>query len=307
MMYALAQLVVWVNMATNALGSVIFAPIAVLPGWLSAVLISAVVGLLLLVIFKYTSPQRSIKAIRNDTKANLLALKLFKESASVTLQAQGRILLGSALSVLLAIGPVLIMLIPVSLIWGQLSLWYQPRPLRPGEQTVLTLKLKADSDVPLAAASTAGLATSPLGQGPILAASALIPRKAMPDVRLESTRAVEVTIGPVRSLSKREVFWKIKALEPGYHHLVFQVDGQTVDKELAIGDGYMRVSMQRPGWYLTDVLENPAEQPFSPDSTVQWIEVDYPKRSWWTSSMIAWFIYWFVAALCLRRFVNVSF
>ena len=35
----------------------------------------------------------------------------------------------------------LVMVVPVILILGQLSLWYQARPLRVGEEAVVTLKL----------------------------------------------------------------------------------------------------------------------------------------------------------------------
>ena len=44
------------------------------------------------VVFKYTSNQRAIKRARDDIKAHLLALKLFKENTRVIFRAQGRIL-----------------------------------------------------------------------------------------------------------------------------------------------------------------------------------------------------------------------
>ena len=95
MMDVLAHAAVWLDAVANALGRPLLAPVAVLPGWLSAMAIAAVTGLLLLWVFKYTSNQRAIKRARDDVNAHLLALKLFKESTSVTLQAQGRILMGT--------------------------------------------------------------------------------------------------------------------------------------------------------------------------------------------------------------------
>ncbi len=65
---------------------------SVCPGWLSATLIAAVTGLFMLVIFKYTSNQRAVKQVRNQIKANVLALSLFKDSVPVSMRAQGRIL-----------------------------------------------------------------------------------------------------------------------------------------------------------------------------------------------------------------------
>jgi len=53
MMSFLAQVVVWLNVVANAVGSVVLTPLAPLPGWVSATIISVVTGILLLVAFKY--------------------------------------------------------------------------------------------------------------------------------------------------------------------------------------------------------------------------------------------------------------
>ena len=174
-----------------------------MPGWLSATVVAAVTGVLLLVVFKYTSNQDAIKRVRNDINAHLLALKLFKDSAAVSLRAQGGSCSGRFRLFVLAIVPMLVMAVPVTLCLSQLALWYQARPLQVGEDAVITLKLNGD------AGST------------------------LPAVSLQPTDAVEVTVGPVRVPSKREVCWNIKAREPGSHRLVFQVGDRTRSKELA--------------------------------------------------------------------------
>jgi hypothetical protein len=278
-MGVLTQLVAWLNAGANALGEFFLAPVAVLPGWLSATLAAAATGVLLLVVFKYTSHQRAVKAVRDDLKAHLLSLKLFKDSAAVALRAQAGLLWGALRLVALSVVPILVMAVPVLLLLGQLALWYQVRPLHRGEEAVITLTLGGD------------------------------PGTTFPDVRLEPTSALEVVVGPVRVFSKREVCWNVRAAEDGYHRLVFRVDGQAAEKELAVGGGFMRVSTQRPGWDWWDALLNPAEPPFGPDSPVRSITVTYPERSSWTSGTDTWVIYWFavsmVAALCCRRLLNV--
>jgi len=35
----------------------------------------------------------------------------------------------------------LVMIVPISLLLAQMGLWYQSRPLSPGEETVVTVKL----------------------------------------------------------------------------------------------------------------------------------------------------------------------
>src|SRR5262245_46902784 len=223
-MDVLVHVVVWLNAAANALGGWLLAPVAVLPGWLSATLVAAVTGVLMLIVYKYTSNQKAIKRVRDDINANLLALKLYKDSVLVALRVQGRLLAASGRLLLLALVPMAVMIVPVTLILGQLSLWFQQRPLQVGEEAVVTLKLNGD-------------ATSSL-----------------PEVSLEPTDAVETTVGPVRVVSRREVCWNIQARANGYHRLVFRIGDQTIEKELAVGDGFMRVSAQRPAWVWSDAL-----------------------------------------------------
>jgi hypothetical protein len=276
----LASIVVWLNGMANALGRFLLAPNGQMPGWFSATLVAVVTGVLLLIVFKYTSNQRAIKDVRNDINANLLALKLFKDSAALAVKTQGRILWGAVRLLVLALVPMAVMSVPVLLILGQLSLWYQQRPLGVGEEAVVTLRFN-------------GAAVDPF-----------------PEVNLQPTDAVEITVGPVRVLSKREICWNLRACESGYHHLAFQVEGHTVNKELAIGAGYMRVSARRPGWDWQEALMYPEERPFAPDFPVQSIEIDYPQRSAWTSGTDSWWKYWLVASMvagfCFRRVLNVN-
>jgi hypothetical protein len=279
-MDVLTRVIVWLDAPANALGRILLAPIGVLPGWLSATIVAAATGVLLLLIFKYTSNQHAIKRVRNEINSELLALKLFKDSAAVALRAQGHLLLCACRLFLLAVVPMLVMLLPVSLLLAQLALWFQNRPLRVGEEAVVTV-------------TAGGKAGSTL-----------------PDVRLDPSGAVEITRGPVRVQSKRQVCWSIRARRNGYHRLVFQVDGNTIGKELAISDGFLRVSTRRPGWNPSDALLNPSEAPFGPSSAVQSIEIGYPQRSSWTSGADWWVFYWFVmsmvAALCFHRVMHVN-
>jgi hypothetical protein len=276
----LAQSTAWLNAGASFLGRFVLAPIGLLPGWLSATLVAAVTGVLLLVVFKYTSNQKAIQRVRNDIDANLLALKLFKDSARVALRSQGRVLRGAFGLMVFALVPMLVMAVPVTLLLGQLALWYQARPLHVGEDTVITLKLNGDANAP------------------------------WPAVNLVPTQVIDVNVGPVRVLSKREVCWNVRAKESGMHQLAVQVGDKSVDKELAVGNGFMRVSEVRPGWDWSEAVLNPGESPFPPSSPVQSIAIDYPSRSSWTCGTDWWVLYWFVismvAAFAFRKALKVN-
>ena len=194
----MTQLIVWLNAIANACASVLLAPVALLPGWLSATLVAAVTGVLMLVVFKHTSNQPAIKRARAAIKANLLALSLFKESVLVSLRSQRRILVAVAKLLSLSFVPMLVMFVPITLALFQLTLWYQARPIRVGEEAVVTVKLAE------------GQAVSPL---------------------LATSSDVETTVGPVRVPSKNMVCWSVRARQDGVHRLEFDVGGRRFEKE----------------------------------------------------------------------------
>ncbi len=274
-----AQIIAWLNIPMNFLGKTLLAPIGVMPGWLSNTIISALVGVVLLIVFKYTSNQKAIGRVRDDIKARLLAMKLFKDNIPVVLRAQGRIFLDALLLLFHSLRPILVVIIPFCLILGQLGLWYQARPLKVGEEAVVTVQLAGSEDEP------------------------------WPQIALDSSPDTKVTIGAVRIISRRQICWKIKAAENGYHHLSFRLDRQQVGKELAVGEGFMRVSIERPCLRIADLLMNPAEKPFGEDSSVCSIHIDYPERLSKTSGTDWWLIYLFVGsmvfALIFKPFFNV--
>jgi hypothetical protein len=278
-MDALTDAVVGLNAAANALGRAL-APIGLLPGWLSATLVAVATGAAMLVAFKYTSNQRAIKRVRRDIRANLLAVKLFKDNVAVGLRAQGRVLAGALRLLLLAVVPILVMTVPMVLLLAQLGLWYQAAPLPVGGEAVVTARLNGEPGTP------------------------------MPAVDLRPSDAVEDLTGPVRVVSQREVCWTVRARQPGYHRLRFSVEGQTVEKELAVGSGFMRVSTSRPERDWWQAVLNPRETPFGRDSVLRSVGIEYPARSSWTSGTDDWVIYWFVVSLaagfCLRGVLRVN-
>ena len=278
--HPLTFLVVWLNRIAGAIASVGLAPIAWLPGWLSATLIAAVTGVVMLVVFKYTSNQTALKQTRNQIKANLLALSLFKDDIRVGLRVQLGLLGWAARLLGLSLVPMLVMFVPMCLVLGQLGLWYQARPLSIGEEAVVTVHFHHDYV------------------------------ESIQQLQLDTLAAAKVTVGPVRVTSKKMVCWNIRADEPGVHQLRFTVGDTAFTKELAVGENYLPVSLERPSLSLTAMLLHPRESPFAADSSIQSIEVAYPKRVSWTTGTDQWMVYWFVAsmvaAFLARPFLKVN-
>ncbi len=275
------------NQIANTVCRFLLAPLGLLPEVPGALIVAVLTGILMLIAFKYTSSQNAIKNVRNGIKAELLALSLFKDSVAVSLGSQRRIITGAIKLMLLSLLPISVMAIPVTLLLGQLSLWWEARPVRIGEDVVVTLSLSGTA------------------------------RSEWPKVELASTPGLDVTSGPFRIRSRREVCWELQGRTAGGHHLVFDVDGRKIEKDIAVGDNPMRVSIRRPEWNWFEVLLHPAESPFIADDPVKSIAVQYSGDTVWTtgrySSFVfhSWIVFWFfvstIAAFCFRGVLRVSF
>jgi len=57
--------------------------------------ISIVVGLLMVVLFRYTSNQKAIRIAKDQLKAHLLAVRLYQDQLPVVLASYGRIVRGT--------------------------------------------------------------------------------------------------------------------------------------------------------------------------------------------------------------------
>jgi len=276
----LTKLIILLNGLASSAAAVLLAPVAWLPGWLSLTAIAGVTGVLMLLVFKYTSNQFAIRHTRSQIKANILALSLYRDSVAVGLRAQGRILYSAARLIYYSLVPMLLMIVPTVLLLGQISQWYEFRPLKINEEAVVTVQLASSETI------------------------------AYYDLNLVNTPAIQTSVGPVRVPSKRLMCWNVAATEAGEHALIFQSPDHQYSKELVVGDGYRRTSARRPAEDWVELLLNPWESPFPEDSVVQSIEIAYPKRSSWLSGSTTWLPVWFVvsliAAFAAKPILNVS-
>jgi len=276
-MNMIAQLIAWLNGGMNALFRGLRAPMQSLPAWLSLAFASILLGVVMLVLFKYTSPQAAIGRVRDQIKANLLAMKLFKDSVPAILKAQLRVFAAAFMLLVCSLPPVLVMILPFGLVLGQLGTWYQSRALEPGEEAVVVMQLSGSAGAPL------------------------------PAVSLVPTDAAQTVVGPVRVPATQRVYWTLRAGAPGVHDLQFKVGEEQVAKQLAVGSGLMPVSMKRPSLNIKDGILYPAEKPFSKDSTVQSISIFYPDRVGLLTGSGNWVITLFVVSMLAALAVKPVF
>lgn len=243
------------------------------PGWLSLTVFSIVVGVLAMVAYKYTSNQRAIGAIRDDIKANLLAVKLFKDELPVTFKAQGRVFVGALKLFLHSLVPLAVMLIPLVPLITQMAMHYEWRPLPPGQEILLFADLKDGTPLELH------------------------------DLQLETPQGLAIEAGPQRvylePTSRREgrnqVVWRLRAGQPGQHAVTIRLGSERVLKQIPISDQmHARACPVRPGASVLDQILYPAEQPARANDTIQRVEARLPTGS---TPVFGWDMHWIITFL----------
>ena len=266
------------NPVCTAVGDGVYAVLGLLPIWLGLTVVSAAAGVVLLVAFGYLSNQDAIGEVKDDVKAQLLALKLFKDDLRVTFVAQFRLLGAIARLQWYMLVPVLILVLPMMLALAQMGVRYQWRPLQVGDETLVTVKLADGFD------STA-------------------------NAELTCSSGIDVAAGPVPGGG--EVVWRVRAVEPGTHTLQITVGEATLEKELVVGNHFQRVSPVRPGRSWTSQLLYPVEPALQRKLPAASVEVVYPGRESWIYGANYWVVYFFVVsmvvAIVLRPVFNVRF
>jgi hypothetical protein len=286
--YVLSPVLTWANPVCTALADGVYAVLGALPIWLSLTLLSALAGVIMLIAFRYASNQKAIGRARDEITANLLALKLYKDEIGVAFRSQGRLLAALGRLQWHMLLPVLIMALPLIMGVAQMGLRHQWRPLRPGEEALLTLRLKPDP-------GRKHEETMRLYEGTTLGPS--------PGVRGGDL------VGPVPG--GNALVWRFRAGEPGTHVLRFDVSGQAYEKSLVVGEPFRPVSAERPGHDWTAQLLHPREKPLPAEAPVASIEISYPGVESYIYGADWWVLYFFVvsmaAALIFKPVFKVRF
>lgn len=274
----LSPVFAFLNPVCTAVGNVIYTVLSPLGVAFGLIVVSIALGILMLPAFKHLSNQAKIARAKDDIKANLLAMKLFKDELHVVIGAQVRILWAILRLQRYVLTPILWVTFPMLLVLAQMGVRYQWRPLQVGESTVLRVVLNE----PTARAKSATLAEH---------------------------AGVKAEVGPVPS--ERDLVWRLRAVQPGRHTLTLTLDGKAYGKELVVGAAGERVSALRPGAQWTDQQFHPVEARLPADSGIRAIEVEYPASESWFRGADYWVVSFFVismiAALLLAPVFRVKF
>ena len=243
--------------------------------------LSAIFGICALVAYKYTSNQGAITRVHDDIKANLLAIKLFKDNYSVTFKSQMRLFWAALRMFGLSLQPLAVMIIPMVLLIIQMAHRYEWQPLAVGESTLLTVEFKPEVE------------------------------EVIPDLQLETDESVIIECGPTRAFNqatkkhepRNAVVWRIRATAPGRHVVNIKAAGESATKELvASANRYARVSPVCAGSGFWDKLLWPVEKPAADDSSIQQISVDYKNGK---TLILGWDIHWIITLMAASMIIAI--
>jgi len=229
-------------------------------------ILSAVAGVLMLLVWRYTSNQSAIADARRQISAHLLATRLFKDNLAVTFRAQRQILWQAIRLMGLSVRPMLIMLIPFVLVMVQIGLRYEYRPFTPAEKVRVCATLRNSDKM--------------YGVGD---------RLDLPDGLSADPH------DPCRAEALRTVDWRLTPKREGSYRLVFGHGADRVEMPLVIGSGLVRVSRFRGGGFWERLLYS-AEPSIPASSVFESIRIEYPPR---TTPIFGLELHWLLTFLIL--------
>jgi hypothetical protein len=209
--------------------------------------ISLVIGLVMVLVFRYTSDQKAIHIAKDRLKAHLLALRLFQDQIPIVLRSYGRIVVATGRYLRLAFKPLLLVIVPLIFLIVQLDRYLGSMPVETGHPFLV--KVRLDNS------------------------------KALNEASLQLPDGLATTAPAVHVPSENEVAWRVVAERPGQYIVNIQASGETFSKRTVIGAGLQRLSPVRLRGKLWERIFVSSEAALPENSPIESIDVQYPARN----------------------------
>jgi uncharacterized membrane protein (DUF106 family) len=227
------------------------------------VVVSLVIGLVMVVLFGYTSDQKAIGIAKDQLKAHLLAVRLYRDQIPVVMGSYGKILRGTGRYLKLAFMPLLYVIIPITLLMVQIDRYLGQTPLPANAPFLLTVHLGGQTPT-----STTARAAEPSSVSDALSA-----------VTLDLPPEVTLTAPAVHIAADNEIVWRLAGSKEGKYEVKIAAGGETVDKTVFIGNNLPRISTTRLRGQFWNRLFSSAEPALPASSPIESISINYPDRN----------------------------
>ena len=256
----------------NALLRTVFdgllSPFRDLPVLVGLTTVSLVTAVFLLMIFKRTSNQKALEAVKRKITASLFEIRLFNDDFRAIFKAQAEILRHNLSYLRYSSVPMLWTLPPLVLVIAQLQFHYGYEGLAVGQSALLKV------------------GTEPAAHS-----------EEKPPIRVETPAGLELTSAPVWIPDSGEMTWRIEARSPGTYELRITAGNDTVTKTVLVSDDVARRSPLRTRGFWNELLY-PAEAPLPRESPFRSVAVTYPDAEVDVLGVgIHWMIVYFVLSI----------
>jgi uncharacterized membrane protein (DUF106 family) len=220
------------------------------------IVVSVVVGLLMVVLFGYTSDQKAIGVAKDQLKAHLLAVRLYRDQIPVVMGSYGKILRGTGRYLKLAFKPLLYVIIPITLLMVQIDRYLGAIPIPVGAPFLLTVHL-------------AGQTLTGQSNG----------SDALNDVTLDLPPEITMTAPPVHVPAENEIVWRLAGSRDGKYEVRIAAAGQSAAKAVCVGSDLSRISTVRLRGQFWQRMFTSAEPALPENSPIESISINYPDRN----------------------------
>ncbi len=214
-------------------------PFRSLPPFWGLLWLSLITSAIVLLVYRWISFPAQVRRAKDAIKAHILAIRIYRDHPGVIVRSFFAAMGNVLRYFALNLLPLLVLFPILFFLFVQMEWRYGARPFRPGETAVV--KVKAQGDVEL-----------------------------LPSDFYKKELKVRVK-------ALEEVDFRVKPLREGIGKLLFQCQGERLEKRLVCGDIFTYVvekKFSKPGW---EALLYPWEEPMA-SSCAQWISVDYPSQ-----------------------------
>jgi uncharacterized membrane protein (DUF106 family) len=211
------------------------------------IMLSLVVGLLMILLFGYTSDQKAIGIAKDQLKAHLLAVRLYRDQLHVVMGSYGKVLRGTGRYLKLAFKPLLYVIIPITFLIVQLDRVLGLTPIQANVPFLLTARVNDPNT--------------------------------LDDVTIELPPEISASAPPVHVAADSEVVWRLVASREGAYDVKIGTGGPGITKTVRVSSQLARLSPERLRDHFWERMFSSGEPALSANSAIESITVDYPERN----------------------------
>jgi uncharacterized membrane protein (DUF106 family) len=256
----------------------VLAPFAGLHPMVGLTVLSIVMGVVMVLLYRWTTDQDRLRQIRDRIKILFLEIRLYKDDMAEMFTIQKEIMRENFRYLRYTAKSAVILMVPIILVLIDLNVRYSYRPIQPGESFIV---------------------------------SAFAEETAILD-RLELTlpQGLAVEVPGIRVPEEKRVSWQLRAGTAGHHALVIHQGKQENGHVALVSNKIERLVPEiDKGTSWTSHLV--PEASFLPDDCpVASLRVEYPERMSFLGLQPGWLYYFFIismaAGLVVKKFLGLA-